>query len=75
MATYAIYIKDLPGGGVEVHRQLESGIHGTPSVAAKLAVFATDAVKDLVEREGDSIQTLSHTRIAAALARVKGGAA
>ncbi|WP_184411242.1 hypothetical protein [Xanthomonas translucens] len=72
MATYAIYIKDIPGGGVEVHRQLESGIHGAASAAAKLADFATSAIKAVAEREGDSIQHLSSTSIAAALDRIGG---
>ena len=68
MATYAIYIKDIPGGGVEVHRQLESGVHGAKSAAASLAIFATDAIKELAEREGDTIQYMSQTSIRAALA-------
>jgi len=75
MATYAIYVKDLPGGGIEAHRQLESGIEGAPSAAAKVAHFATEAIKELVEREGDSIQYMSQTTIRDALARVQGGAA
>lgn len=74
MAIYAIYVKDLPGGGIEVHRQLESGIEGAPSVAAKVAYFATEAIKALVEREGDSIQHMSQTTIRAALAKQQGGA-
>ena len=72
MATYAIYVKDIPGGGIEVHRQLESGIEGAQSVALKVAHFATEAIKDLIEREGDSIEHLSQTSIRAALARCGG---
>lgn len=70
MATYAVYIKDLPGGGVEVHRQLESGVHGSKSAAASLAIFATESIKNLIEREGDTIQNMSQTSIRSALARI-----
>lgn len=72
MATYAIYIKDLPDGTVEVHRKLESGIHGARSVAGNLAIYATEAIKHLVESEGDSIQHMTHTSICAAIAKATG---
>lgn len=72
MATYAIYIKDLPDGTVEVHRQLESGIHGARSAAGNLALYATEAIKRLVESQGDSIQNMTHTTILAALAKATG---
>lgn len=67
MATYAIYIKDLPDGTVEVHRRLESGVHGAKSAAANLAIYATEAIKELLEREGDVIQYMARTTIRTAL--------
>lgn len=69
MATYAIYIKDLPGGGVEVHRDLVAGIHGARSEAAGMAVRVTEQIKRWIEEGDGVVQPLSSTSIVAPFPR------
>lgn len=65
MATYAIYIKDLPGGGIEVHRDLVAGVRGAPSEAADMAVRVTEQIKRWVEEEDGVVQPMSSTTVVA----------
>lgn len=65
VATYAIYIKDLPGGGIEVHRDLVSGVHGARSEAALMAVRATEQIKQWIKDDDGAVQSMSSTTIVA----------
>lgn len=66
MAEYAIYIKDEMNGGLEVHAQLERGIHQRSSKGAQAVEVAKAAIKAWIEAGGDDWENRSFTSIASA---------
>lgn len=66
MAEYAIYIKDEGNGGLEVHAQLEQGIHQRSSKGAQAVEVAKAAIKAWIESGGGEWENMDFTRIASA---------
>ena len=66
MAEYAIYIKDDSNGGLEVHAQLERGIHQKNSKGAQAAEVAKAAIKAWIESGGGDWEHIDFTSITAA---------
>lgn len=62
MAEYAIYFKD-DDGVLEVHCQIEKGIHNPNSKAARAAEFAKNAIKQWIDEGGDEWENIKDTSI------------